>query len=156
MSRDWADATFVYPMVGLLGVNCLFFIAIICNLINMTAQDRQFHLYHVIIPFVGLAFTLGLPWLFSIVAIHTRGTTQLVFSVIFTTLSSLQGVFIFLYYVLFNRTARRCWLHLFCGSPLPIETRFTNGRASSHYPAEMEDKTNIIGSKGDDVISVRL
>lgn len=156
MDRVWADATFIYPMVGLLGLNCIFFVIIIFNLINMSTQDRQFHLYRVLIPSAGLAFTLGLPWLFSIVAIHTRGTAQIVFSVMFTVLSALQGVFIFLYYVLFNRVARQCWLHLLCGSPLPTDTRYTHDKVTSNYPTEMEEKSNIISSKNDETISVRL
>ncbi|EDV24321.1 uncharacterized protein TRIADDRAFT_57670 [Trichoplax adhaerens] len=156
MKRVWADATFVYPMVGLLGVNCIFFVIITFKLINMSNQDRQFHLYRIVIPSAGLIFTLGLPWLFSIVAIHTTGTTQMVFSVIFTTLSSLQGVFIFFFYVLFNRVARQCWKHLLCNGPLPTETSYTNGKLVSDHETEIGQKNNVDSIKHQDTTTVSL
>lgn len=62
--------------------------------------------------FAFLFFTLGLTWLFGFIS-KIQPSSYLVFTYLFCITATIQGLVLFLYFVIFDQNVRRMWLNYF-------------------------------------------
>ena len=67
------------------------------------------------ISLIGINFLLGIPWLFPVFyLLFNTGTIAIIFWFLTLFLISLQGVFIFFFFVVLNADARKAWNKFLC------------------------------------------
>ena len=114
-------------------------VLLICNMTSLVMVMRKLYrrdtkfenaranskdLKRQVITALSCTVLFGLTWLFGVLAI---GYLRLLFQIIFCILSSLQGFFIFLFYIVKNPSDRSKWVQLLCP---PREARKTNKATS--------------------------
>ena len=117
---------FLAPIFAILLFNVVIFIWVIVILLkhthgNMKRSSEKMSsktALRLIVSISGVMFLFGLTWLFAALTININGSNvvRIVFQILFTVFASLQGFFIFLFFVIFNREARESWKQILsCG-----------------------------------------
>ena len=112
----WMSSTafryaFVPPLAITMTINIVLFVRIIhattCGRVRVTStlSERQLHLTQLRMV-ISVFFLLGFTWVFGLL---TFWQPNLVFSYLFCISNTLQGFFIFLFYVFRERDSRRLW-----------------------------------------------
>ena len=96
------------------------------------------------ISLVGINFLLGVTWLFLVFfIIFDNGTTNTVFLFLSSVFVTLQGFFIFFFFIALNADARKAWKKLLC--PCKKEAKPTTKTNNKHL---------VKGSNGEDVCTL--
>nr|KAG5700533.1 hypothetical protein BaRGS_025245 [Batillaria attramentaria] len=102
---------FVAPVCLILLFNVISFLLVLRVILGMTNNKlnstQSTQAVQKIRRAVGVIILLGLTWVFGFLAID--GATQIVFHYLFAIFNSLQGLFIFLFYCVFNKDARAAY-----------------------------------------------
>ncbi|XP_057293510.1 adhesion G-protein coupled receptor G6-like isoform X2 [Hydractinia symbiolongicarpus] len=110
--------TLLLPVCVVLVINCAIFVPVIKGittgdkLLKDSIQDRQMINAKRAKSSFAVIIVLGLSWIFGVLAV---GDLRDVFQWLFCILSSFQGFFIFLMFVVFNVEARKVWKGIFGG-----------------------------------------
>ena len=98
-----------------------------------------------ILRLIFVTFLLGLTWVFGALTIVSEAS--LAFQILFALLNSLQGLFLFLFFCVLNKDARKSWKRVFsCG-------RDKRPFQSSHLEAHFKDRRPRISSSGTGTMS---
>ncbi len=117
---------FLGPIFAVLLFNVVIFIWVIVILVRHTrgkmerSQEKMSSktAIRLLISISGIMFLFGLTWLFAAFTFQIAGSNVIrtIFQILFTVFSSFQGLFIFLFFVMFNPEARESWREfLSCG-----------------------------------------
>lgn len=108
--------TVLLPVATILLFNIFIFIAVLKSVscIRMrtrlrTSQSVQTRSWYQFRMAVCIFFLLGLAWIFGFGVIVTSNDTRKIFEYLFCILNSLQGLVIFIFFVLRERNARKIW-----------------------------------------------
>ena len=126
-------AAFLAPVAVILILNIIAFVLVSRQLIGVTSpkikkSSEASAISARLRRIISVMVLLGLTWVIAVFAV--QGTGGVVIQYIFTVLNSLQGLFIFIFYCLFNVEAQKAWKHALpcCGE---------------------EDKSTFLSSKGE-------
>ena len=111
---------FLVPILLVMAFNTIVFICIIFVLIRHVSRrahhtKQKIHGKDVILMMVrigGVMALFGLTWLFGTLTISVSGLRE-TFQILFTVFNSFQGVFIFLFFCVFNNEACKSWKELY-------------------------------------------
>lgn len=101
----------------------------------------------------GVMFLFGLTWLFAILTFSVTGFRE-TFQILFTVFNSLQGLFIFIFFCIFNKEALESWKELLsCGkyrSALlhPSQAKYSSSAATKKTKQIYTRSTGITASSG--------
>ncbi|KAK7478666.1 hypothetical protein BaRGS_00030051, partial [Batillaria attramentaria] len=146
---------FVAPVCLILLFNVISFLLVlrvILGLTNNKLNRTQFtQAVQKLRRAVGVIILLGLTWAFGLLAID--GATQIVFHYLFAIFNSLQGLFIFLFYCIFNKSARATCKRCFrCCKIIPCclhQERPPGETASKVSETETKDRTFSLDLTGE-------
>lgn len=80
---------------------------------------------------VSVVILLGLTWIFAIFAADGAG---IVFTYLFAIFNSLQGLFIFIFYCLLKKDAKRAWIAKCCPRFSDKDSQTSRGKDSNMFP----------------------
>nr|KAG5693346.1 hypothetical protein BaRGS_017639 [Batillaria attramentaria] len=102
---------FVAPVCLILLFNAISFLLVLRGILGLTNnklnRTKSSETAQKLRRAVGVVILLGLTWVFGFLAIDD--TSQLVFNYLFAIFNSLQGLFIFLFYCVFNKDVRAAY-----------------------------------------------
>ncbi|KAK7478683.1 hypothetical protein BaRGS_00030068, partial [Batillaria attramentaria] len=106
---------FVAPVCLILLFNAISFLLVLRGILGLTNnklnRTKSSETAQKLRRAVGVVILLGLTWVFGFLAIDD--TSQLVFNYLFAIFNSLQGLFIFLFYCVFNKDVRAAYKRCF-------------------------------------------
>ncbi|XP_053373574.1 adhesion G-protein coupled receptor D1-like [Mercenaria mercenaria] len=111
LSTDGAIWAFVGPALTIIAINMAILIMIIRTFLGVTIVARKTDMQKFkasLKATVVLLPLLGITWMFGVVAVNE---STVVFQYIFAILNSLQGLFIFLFHIVFNDDVRKACSH---------------------------------------------
>ena len=116
MQLDAIYYTVLAPIATILLFNIVIFIGVLKSVLCLrmragirTSQSVQTRSWYQFRMAVCIFFLLGLAWIFGFGVIFTSNDTRLIFEYLFCILNSLQGLAIFIFFVLRERNARKLW-----------------------------------------------
>ena len=119
--RCWLDTeafyiAFLVPVTLVIVFNTVVFVLVShklmehnTNLKKSTRTRTKARLRRVI----GVMVALGLTWIFAFLTINDNFGFGLTFQYLFTIANSLQGLFVFIFYVALNVEVRKLWIKIF-------------------------------------------
>ena len=79
----------------------------------------------------GVMSLFGLTWLFAILTISSAPALRETFQILFTVFNSFQGAFVFVFFCVINKEARKSWKEFFFGTCLK-KKHYKVSKFSSH------------------------
>ena len=135
--------SYLSPILLILLGNFLILALIICTLFRSTSisKEKQINTGTKVRISLACSVLMGLTWTFGFLAIREA---KFIFQILFCVLNSLQGLFIFLFYCLLNKEARREWKRcLTFKTPLQTESRSSHtGNVNSKHPTKKKSKSS--------------
>ncbi|KAK7481923.1 hypothetical protein BaRGS_00026831, partial [Batillaria attramentaria] len=104
-------AAFVGPVCLILLLNLVSFVLVLRVILGLTDKQETSQAAQKLRRAIGVVVLLGLTWVFGLLSIED--TSQIVFNYLFAVFNSLQGLFIFLFYCVFNKNTRAIWQRCF-------------------------------------------
>nr|KAG5695739.1 hypothetical protein BaRGS_004484 [Batillaria attramentaria] len=108
-------AAFVGPVCLILLLNLVSFVLVLRVILGLTdnkhGRAETSQAAQKLRRAIGVAVLLGVTWVFGLLSIDD--TSQVVFNYLFAVFNSLQGLFIFLFYCVFNKNTRAAWQRCF-------------------------------------------
>nr|KAG5695742.1 hypothetical protein BaRGS_004487 [Batillaria attramentaria] len=105
-------AAFVGPVCLILLLNLVSFVLVLRVILGLTDNKQETsQAAQKLRRAIGVVVLLGLTWVFGLLSIED--TSQIVFNYLFAVFNSLQGLFIFLFYCVFNKNTRAIWRRCF-------------------------------------------
>nr|KAG5704342.1 hypothetical protein BaRGS_012651 [Batillaria attramentaria] len=104
-------AAFVGPVCLILLLNLVSFVLVLRVILGLTDKQETSQAAQKLRRAIGVVVLLGLTWVFGLLSIED--TSQIVFNYLFAVFNSLQGLFIFLFYCVFNTNTRAIWQRCF-------------------------------------------
>nr|KAG5695717.1 hypothetical protein BaRGS_004462 [Batillaria attramentaria] len=104
-------AAFVGPVCLILLLNLVSFVLVLRVILGLTDKQETSQAAQKLRRAIGVVVLLGLTWVFGLLSIED--TSQIVFNYLFAIFNSLQGLFIFLFYCVFNKNTRAIWQRCF-------------------------------------------
>ncbi|KAK7481932.1 hypothetical protein BaRGS_00026840 [Batillaria attramentaria] len=124
-------AAFVGPVCLILLLNLVSFVLVLRVILGLTdnkhGRAETSQAAQKLRRAIGVAVLLGVTWVFGLLSIDD--TSQVVFNYLFAVFNSLQGLFIFLFYCVFNKNTRAAWQRCFrtCVTSRPAEETTSEG-----------------------------
>ena len=136
-------SAFLAPIFVIILFNLVIFVIVVSVLIKhaqrkLASKDQANRpiVIRTLISITGVTALYGLTWLFGAFTIRDA---SLVFQILFTIFTSLQGFFIFLFFCVFGREARELWLQvLCCGKKIPGITPRTQPTTRRQIPTTLQ------------------
>ena len=151
MQLDTLYYTVVAPVAIVLLFNIFIFIGVLKSVLCLrmregfrTSQSVQTRSWYQFRMAVCIFFLLGLAWIFGFGVIITSNDTRKVFEYLFCIFNSLQGLVIFVFFVLRERNARKLWFNL--AHSLGDDKSFSNSknrhntRSTDHTPIKTNSR----------------
>ena len=151
MQLDAIYYTVLAPIATILLFNIVIFIGVLKSVLCLrmragirTSQSVQTRSWYQFRMAVCIFFLLGLAWIFGFGVIITSNDTRKVFEYLFCIFNSLQGLVIFVFFVLRERNARKLWFNL--AHSLGDDKSFSNSknrhntRSTDHTPIKTNSR----------------
>ena len=144
---------FLAPILAIMIFNTVIFVCVIVVLIRHTRgkaarKNERIStktMVRLMISISGVTFLFGITWLLAILAFSRTG------QILFIIFNTLQGFFIFVFFILFNKEAVESWKEfLSCGR---YKSKLLHPSTVSSAAVKKSKQTNSSGSKGQNQIT---
>ncbi|XP_062124130.1 uncharacterized protein LOC133837400 [Drosophila sulfurigaster albostrigata] len=130
----------VLPIALVTIINAFMMIRIVYS-VNQALRSRRKLIFQQLRLFVLLFFLLGISWIFGLSSYLRLGIT---FSYLFCITAALQGLVLFLYFVIFNATHRQAWLKFICPKLVKVDAPKDKTQIQSTTFSTSSSKKNAV------------
>ena len=99
--------------------------------LHMKQKIKVKDVIYMMIRIGGVMSLFGLTWLFAILTVSSAPALRETFQILFTVFNSFQGAFVFVFFCVINKEARKSWKEFFFGTCLK-KKHYKVSKFSSH------------------------